>query len=185
LVGLDETFTEVTETVTTAGASASSATTATFTRLYRGFVSQSGTYATATAGSHAGDIVIENGSGGTDWATIDSTGFPQSQTEIGAYSVEAGKTGYVKLKNVTVDSGKTIDLIFFARGNIDETAAPYTAMRAQSVMTGISGGSINNFGDTIVPFGPYVGPTDIGFMAKVSSGTAEVSVEFEIIVVSE
>ena len=81
LEGLDENFEEVSETVATNGASASSATTATFTRLYRVYVSESGTYATLAAGSHVGDIVIENGSGGTDWATISATDFPQSQSE--------------------------------------------------------------------------------------------------------
>lgn len=183
--GLDENFEQVSETIATAGASASSATTTTFTRLYRAYVSESGTYATLAAGSHAGDIVIENSGGGTDWATISVTDFPKSQTEIGAYSIAAGKTGYVQLRDCTIDSGKTVDLIFFARGNIDDTAAPYSAMRAQSVVKGLEGGTIQGFGGTVVPFGPYTGPTDIGFMAKTTAGTAEVSVEFEIFVLDE
>jgi hypothetical protein len=185
LIGLDENFLEVSEALATAGASASSATTTTFTRLYRAYVSASGTYATAAASSHSGDIVIENGAGGTDWATIDSADFPKSQSEIGAFSVPAGSTGYVKLRDVSIDSGKTVDLVFFSRTNIDETAAPYTAMRAQSVVSGVSGGSIETFGAVDIPFGPYVGPTDLGFMAKVDTGTAKVAVEFEIFIVSE
>jgi hypothetical protein len=185
LIGTDENFNEVTETVATAGASASSATTATFTRLYRMFVSASGTYASAVAGSHSGNIVIENSAGTADWATIDVTDFPKGQSEIGAYTIQAGVTGYVKLRQVSIDSGKDVDLVFFSRENCNETVAPYTAMRAQSVVTGISGGSIETFGDKEVPFGPYIGPTDIGFMAKVSTGTASVSVEFEIFIVSE
>ena len=58
-------------------------------------------------------------------------------------------------------------------------------MRAQSVIIGIDGGSINNFGEKSVPFGPYVGPTDIGFMGKVGSSTASISVEFEIFIIDE
>lgn len=185
LIGLDENFAEVTETLETNGALASSATTTTFTRLYRAYVSQSGTYATESAGSHAGDITIENSAGTEDWAIIDATNFPKSQTEIGAFSVPAGKTGYVKLRHVTVDTGKTIDVVFFQRLNIDETAAPYTAMRAQSVLSGVTGGEIQAFGEAEVPLGPYPGPCDIGFMAKVSTGTASVAVEFEIFLVSE
>lgn len=185
VVGLDGSFEELTETIATAGASASSATTGTFTRLLRMYVSASGTYATAVAGSHSGDIVIENGAGGTDWGTIDSTDFPKGQSEIGAYSIPAGTTGYVKLRNLSVDSGKTIDLVFFSRTRIDQTSAPYDAMRAQSVVSGVSGGSIEVFGETDIPFGPYAGPTDLGFMAKVSSGTASVSVEFEIFILDE
>lgn len=185
IIGTDENFTEVTETIATNGASASLSTTAIFTRIYRAFVSKSGTYASATAGSHSGDIVIENTAGTEDWLTIESTNFPKGQSEIGAYTVPAGVSGYVKLRNISIDSGKTVDMVFFQRGNCDETAPPYTAMKAQSVVSGVSGGSIETFGQTEVPFGPYVGPTDIGFMAKVSTGTASVSCEFEIFIVSE
>lgn len=185
IVGLDENFADASEAVATAGASASSATTTTFTRIHRAYVSSSGTYATQSTGSHSGTITIENGAGGTDWLVIDATDFPKSQTEVGAYSVASGKTAYVKLRHVTVDTGKTIDVVFFHRGGIDETAAPYTAMRAQSVLSGVTGGEIQAFGESEVPLGPYVGPCDIGFMAKVSTGTASVAVEFEIFLVSE
>jgi hypothetical protein len=185
LEGLDENFNAITETVATAGAAASSPTVATFTRLYRIKVGGSGTYSTSAAGSHSGQIVIENAAGGTDWGTIGATSFPKARSEIAAYTVPAGKTGYVKLRNVSVDSGKTIDLIFFSRANADQLAAPYSPMEAQSVVSGVSGGSIEEFGEVDIPFGPYVGPTDIGFMAKVSAGTASVSVEFEIFVIDE
>jgi hypothetical protein len=185
LEGLDENFNSLIETVATAGASASSATTGTFTRLFRIYVSKSGTYASAIAGSHSGDIIVENSAGTADWGTIDSTGFPKGQSEIGAYSIPTGKTGHIKLRNLSVDSGKTVDLVFFSRGSIDQTAAPYDAMRARSVVNGVSGGSIETFGGTDIPFGPYVGPTDIGFMGRVASGTAQISVEFEIFIINE
>ena len=188
LEGLDENFELATEALATAGASASSATSTTFTRLFRAYVTPdtgSGTYASSSAGSHADDIVVENSGGGTDWATIDATDFPKSQSEIGAYSVPSGYTAYVKLREVTIDSGKTCDLIFFWRANADESAAPYSPMRAQSVLTGVAGGDILTFGESAVPFGPYVGPCDLGFMGKVSTGTASISVEFEIVLVNE
>jgi len=184
LEGLDENFAEVSETVVTAGASASSATTATFTRLYRAYVSASGTYATSAAGSHAGDITIENGAGGTDWATIDSTNFPKGQSEIGSYSVAAGKTAYVFLDDITIDSGKTADAVFFSRENIDQTAAPYSAMRAKNTLTGLTGGTTDLSGRQ-VPLGPFVGPCDIGWLARVSATTGSIGVEFEIFIVSE
>lgn len=181
--GLDDKFLLVSETVATAGASASAATTATFTRLFLLDVATSGTYATSAAGSHAGNIVIEDGAGTQDWGTIDVTGFPKSGSEIGAYTIPVGYTGYVKLRDLSIDSGKTVDCIFFSRPNCDQTTAPYSAMRARSVITGVAGGSIEAFGQTDVPFGPFVGPTDVGFMAKVASGTASVSVEFEVILI--
>jgi len=185
LEGLGSDFLPLTETLATAGASASSATASTFTRLFRAYVSESGTYATASAGSHAGAITIENGSGGTDWVTIGATDFPKSQSEIAAYTIPSGYTGYVKLKNISVDSGKTVEIIFFAREGADATAAPYKAMRSQSAFAGVAGGTLNNLTGAEIPFGPYTGPCDVGFLAKVSTGTASVSAEFEIYLVDE
>lgn len=184
LEGLDENFDLASETIATAGASASSATTTTFTRLFRAYVSASGTYATASTGSHSSDIVIENGAGGTDWATIDSTDFPSAQSEIGAYSVPRNYTAYVRLDDITIDAGKTVKAVFFHRGGIDETAAPYTAMRAKSVLPGLTGGTTDLTGRE-VPFGPFVGPCDIGFLAKVGATTGSVACEFEIFLVNE
>lgn len=181
--GLDENFALASETIATAGASASSATSTTFTRVFRAYVASSGTYATSSAGSHAGDIVIENGAGGTDWLTIDSTGFPKAQSEIGAYSVPAGSTAYVFIVNITIDTNKSTDLVFFQRGGIDETSAPYTAMRAKSVLVGLTSNA--ELQGKNVPLGPFAGPCDIGFLAKVGTGTASVAVEFEIFLVDE
>lgn len=82
LIGLDASGNVVTEAIATNGISASSATTNSFIRLYRAYVSASGTYATAAAGSHTAAIVIENSAGGTDWLTIDATSFPLAQSEV-------------------------------------------------------------------------------------------------------
>lgn len=180
LEGLDASGNLLTETLATNGTSASSATSGSFLRLFRCYVSGSGTYATASAGSHAGDIVIENSGGGTDWAIIDSGDFPRSQSEIGAYSIPAGKTGYIERVSFFADTTKTTDVLFFKRGNILETAAPYTAMRA-IIDEKISGG-----GETSLTFDSPImiaGPADIGVLAKVDTGTAEVDVEFEILIV--
>ena len=118
LQGLDETGALVEECVATAGASASSATTTTFIRLFRAWVSESGTYASQSAPSHADDIVIENGAGGTDWATLSATGFARGQSEIGCYTVPRGYQAYVKGFVVSSDASKSTDFIFYQRRNI-------------------------------------------------------------------
>lgn len=41
------------------------------------------------------------------------------------------------IDDVVVDSGKTVDVIFFERDTSSDTSAPYSAMRAKSVLTGI------------------------------------------------
>jgi hypothetical protein len=181
LIGLDETGAEVTEAVATAGTSASSATTATFMRLYRAYVSASGTYATTSAGSHAADIVIENGAGGTDWATIDSTNFPLGQSEIGVYSVPNGYNAYLLSAEVFSDSAKITNMLFFQRGNILDASPPYSAMRVVFEER-LEGGSSTL--DISAPI-KITGPADIGFMAKVNATTAEVDVDFEILIIQE
>jgi len=178
LQGLDETGAEVIETVATAGASASSATSATFIRLYRFFVSASGTYATQTTGSHTADIVIENGAGGTDWATIDSGNFPKGQSEIAVYSVPLGKTGYIKSFIVQVDSNKAADVILFQRPGILEAAAPYEGMRIVSQFIGVTATVTLN---PITPIGPFPALTDFGFMGKVAAQTGIVTADMEIL----
>ena len=177
--GIDETGAEVTEAVATAGASASSATTTTFMRLFRAWVSASGTYATATTGSHSADIVIENGAGGTDWATIVLNGFPKAQSEIGAYTIPTGYTGYLLSAHGFVDSTKITNLLYFKRENILETSAPYSAMRIVFEERKESG---EFFVDIKAPI--LLGSAcDVGFLTKVDTGTAEVDVDFELLLV--
>ena len=179
--GIDETGAVVSEAVATAGASASSATTATFMRVYRFYVSASGTYATTGAGSHAADIVIENGAGGTDWGTIEFTGFPRSQSEIGAYTIPTGYTGYLLGAYGFVDSTKTTELIFFKRTGILDAAAPYDAMRVVFEEKAESGEFTIDIKAPIL----LGGACDVGFLAKVDSTTATVEVDFEILLVQD
>jgi len=180
LTGVDETGAEVTETLATAGASASGTTTATFMRLYRMSVSYSGTYATQNTGSHAATITIENGAGGTDWGAIDLDGFAFGQSTIGAYTIPLGKTAYLLGAELSAETTKTIDAIFFQRANILETAAPYTAMRALFEWSGIADSRTKLIK---APINGLEELTDIGFLVKVSTGTANVDIDFEILLV--
>ena len=166
------------EILNTAGASASSVSVNSYMRLYRAYVCESGTYATASAGSHVADIVIENSAGTEDWATIRVNGMAVAQSEIGAYTVPKGKEAYILGAKVSVDTTKITSVLFFKRENILETAAPYTAMRKQLGSSSI----VRDYTmESEAPHGVYPELTDIGFMAKVSSGTATVEVEFDIL----
>lgn len=179
LVGLDETGTEVTEVLATAGTSASSATTTTFIRLYRFYVSKSGTYATSSTGSHAGDIVIESPSA-VEWGTIESTGFSRSQSEIGAYTIPAGYTGYLLGAFGFAETSKTTDLIFFKREGVLDTAPPYEAMRVVFEER-VFGGEFTVNIKAPIKIGTG---SDIGFLAKVGVGTAEIEIDFELLLVN-
>ena len=177
LQGIDETGALASEIVVTAGASASSATTTTFMRLFRAFVYDSGAYATTAAGSHVDDIVIENGAGGTDWATIFSTGYPRAQTEIGMYTIPAGYVGYPISSYGFSDSSFTTELIFMKREKILDADAPYEGMRM------LFGGKVEGGQFTLQPSSPFrvKGPADVGFLAKVNQTTATVEVGFELL----
>lgn len=177
--GLDETGALVSEELTTAGTSASANSTNDYIRLFRAYVSESGTYAaTGVAGSHEDDIVIENSAGTADWLTIDATDAPRGQSEIAFYSVPEGKTAYVSHVKINSDSTKATTVIFVKREGITDAAAPYEAFRLQFQLGGVAGDHILN---PEVPYGPFEAGTDIGFMAKVGVGTGEVDIDFEIV----
>jgi hypothetical protein len=177
LVGLDATGNVITETLATAGASASAATTKSFMRLTEAFVSASGTYASQSAGSHAGNITIENGSGGTDWALIADGTLGKSQAEIAVHTTPRDRAAVVQGITLSSDSDKKANIVMFKRENILQTAAPYSPM-IMIIEFPQSAGLVE------LPFDPplYFPPlTDFGFLAAVSSSTIDVSIGMEIL----
>lgn len=180
LQGLDETGAIVQDTLTTAGTSASASTTKTFLRLFRAWVSESGTYATTDQGSHAGSIIIEDSAGTEDWAYLQINDFPEGQTAISAYSVPLGKTAYILSIEIAVDSNKTATILGFKRENILKTQPPYDAKRMFMEFGGITGQSTIK---PLTPFGPYPALTDIVFMGKMSQQSGEIDINFEILLV--
>jgi hypothetical protein len=177
VIGLNASGSEITETIATAGASASAATQQTFIRLYRAFVSKSGTYASQTTGSHAGSIVIENAAGGTDWATIFDTTFPRSQTQIGVYSIPRNRSAIITDMNISSNADKKANVILFQRQNILQSAAPYDGMRVVEEFFQLSG--LHNV-VLSTPLGPFPELTDIGFMARSTTTTIDMAISFNI-----
>lgn len=175
---MDVTGAYVTKVLATAGTSASVPTDIDVIRFVRAWVSRSGTYATQVAASHAAEIVIENAAGTETWGTISMTGFPQAQTQISAYTIPLSVTGWIPTKYISIEANKAVDVFFFKRENILETAAPYTAMRAQQTYTGQSS-AIDVRRRAFL--GPFPALTDVGFMAKVATGTAKVNCAFDVI----
>lgn len=176
IIGLDSNWNEITEVVNMSGTSPVVLSN-NFTRVYRMFVSASGTYANSSAGSHTGTITLRGQGGGVTWATIDLVnGFPFGQTLIAVYTIPAGKTGYLLNKQITLESTKPVDIALFQRQNIDNVTAPYGTMRILKYYIGQEGEIVV---DDEVPI-KIPEKTDIGFMGRVStSGTASIS--FEIV----
>ena len=97
ILGLDNDFNEIEETVTVGGA----ATTLEFLRVYRAFV-----YTAGSTNTNEGDVLISTGAGGSGTVLADigtiGTGstFGLGQTQLALYTIPAGKSGYLTTWNV-------------------------------------------------------------------------------------
>lgn len=176
--GLDSSFAFLSQEVNMNGTTAVALPT-NLIRAFRMKVGDSGTYATATVGSHAGELTLQGTGGGVLWLSIPVTDFPRGQTQCGVASVATGKSCVVYPHYLSVDANKAADIIFFTREGIDVVAAPFTAMKAGLELVGVTGFDLAI--DVAAPQGPFVGPCDIGYMGKFGSGTGSISADFEII----
>lgn len=178
--GSDENGEFISEAIATNGASASSATTATFFRVYRAYVSSQGTYLTdglATNGANQADIVIEDSGGTTDLITISQY---EGQTQYAAYHIPSDKTGYLADLTATVSSNKEADVIMWARGNAtSDTTVPVPAKRLKLYLDGVVGES------QFHPTAPQLigSDCDVWFTGIATAAGTECSVDFEILLV--
>lgn len=168
----------VDEILTTAGASAGPAGVVEFIRIFRAFVYESGTYADQTTFSHTGEIVIENAAGTEDWCIIANTDLSRSQSQIGALTVPKGYEMYITGSVISVESTKVANITLFKREGILDASPPYQAMRVQEEYVGIGGEFTHPHKP---PIGPFHELTDIGFLAKVSGQTGDISVTFDYV----
>ena len=177
LWGLNAQGVEITEVVATNGASASLFTSQTFIRLYLAEVHESGTYGTQAAGSHVGNITIENAAGTENWAQIQLNGFPSGTTGIGSITVPRNHVGLVSAIQINIDQTKATDLIILKREGILQTAAPYKPIVKVQEFLGVSQSIKIEF---TIPL-RFPALTDVGLLAKVSNGTGAVSVDLEVL----
>lgn len=178
---IDETGALIEEEIELAGASASSATTVTAVRLLRAWISECGVYATVGQSSHNAAIVVEDSSGTQDWATLDFTdSLGRGQSEIGCYTVPTGFNAYILSSVAAIETNKIVDLLFLQRELILKASAPFPALRIILESGGASGIEI------IKPRSPlpmFEQNTDFIWLAKVSTSTAKVDIDFEIMLV--
>ncbi len=152
----------------------------TWTRLFRMKVTESGSYASATTPSHVGAIEARVAGAGATWGVVDAdSGFGMGQSQIGAFTVPVGQTAWLLGHHITVETGKSISVYLFSRGGCDTVAAPFTPMQVKELNRGLEGAAGV---DDHIHRGPFVGPCDIGYLAKSSSGTSDVTVDFNLLV---
>ncbi len=149
LEGLDANGIEATDTLVTAGASASAVSTKTFLRLNRVYVSDAG-----SGEVNAADMTLEVGAGGTDVMIITSGG---GQSETSHISVPTGKALVISSFSGYVDTAQaaTIRLIHRSQG----------VRRNKQTHFGVEGHL------------PAVDVPDIGLFSALSSGIQDVWVE--------
>lgn len=178
VIGLDANWAEVTQTITMNGTTAVAIPTS-LLRMYRAYVATSGTYASMAAGSHVGTITIRVSGAGATWGTIESSPWPSGQTTIACYTVPLGKTAYLIWKSTNAESSKIVDVRFFQRPLANDVTTAYTGIMRQIEREANAVGDAQHL--PRAPIGPFVGPCDLGFIAKVSTGSAVISAEFQLL----
>lgn len=170
LEGLDTNWNEITETLITSGALASTPTTGSFLRVNRAYVSQVGTYGVA----NTGDVVIETAPGGLIVANIEAA---VGQTQLGHYSVPSGKTAYIAAVRLRYSSNKQGNILFYQRPGANVFATPFNPNRVLQTWSEFAGDSHVTFESMI----PIEGCSDIWFEAQALSQEGAVDVSFDII----
>lgn len=179
--GLDSSFNEVQEEINMNGTVATTATTTSFIRIYRAWVSEVGTY----TGANYADITIRVSGGGANLLTIGGVGtvgtsaYGLGQTTTTAYASALGKDYYIHTLHIDIDGNKAADLVLYKREQLDNTTTNIHSKRVLWDAFGVSG-------DLQIQFkNPLKIPekTDIWVEGRVASGTGGVSVNFDIEIV--
>lgn len=173
--GLDSAFRSTTEEVVTNGANASLETSTSWWRIFRAWVSGVGTY----GGANVGDIVIENGGGGTDLIKIAAG---EGQTQFSAYSIPDGFTGYLLGIHLHVDTNKSSNVRLFVVEDFDTIAAPMKPRRLKLFFDGLinSGAHLPDGPELILP-----AKSDLWFEAQGDGAVSQVSCHFELLLVDD
>lgn len=172
VIGLDSTWAEVEEDILLSGTSPVTLS-QTFIRVYRMYVIRSGTYATATTGSHAGTITLRGSGGGVIWAAIPFiNGLGIGQSQIACYTVPTGKQFFIETFELSASTSKTATVLLLKRDNIDDVSTPFIgALRLLRSYDKIEGSvSLPLKGLSVI--GPQ---TDIIVLSFTNAGTAAVS----------
>lgn len=180
VIGIGVDYKEVTETVQLNGSTPVPLVNQ-YYRNYRLQVMDSGTYSSATQSSHNSTITLRVVSAGAIWSQISKDGtFGLGQSEIGAFTIPAGKTGYIMSKNISIESAKNASVFMFVRDQIDVVSAPFGAMRALELDRNV-GERIDIVPKSVLAV--VQEKTDVGFMARSITGTTAISVDFEILLI--
>lgn len=182
ITGLDSNWEELTLDVDTGGLTPAAVSTS-FLRVYSWHVCRSGTYADPTnlVGSQFGTLTLRQAGGGPVWSTIGplAGSLYAGQSRIGFLTVPKGWTAFIVSLSATAESNQTADVFLVQRCIADDTLTSYDGtLRVIREIGGLSGPWSPYLA---VGEGPFVGPCDLGFLAKAALSNARVSVHFQLV----
>ena len=145
------------------------------------YVVSTNTYASTSASTHDGTITLRADGGGATWGVLTKDGvFGYGQSLIGAYTVPKGKTAFLTSYSADIEPTKNANLALFQRCGADDVAEPFEPLRLQSLHEGLQNTLVIT---NHVSRGPFVGPCDIGFFGKVANATANISLQFNLVLI--
>jgi hypothetical protein len=183
--GLDASLNEIEETVELLANTSSAATTQSFFRVNHAHVETCGTY----HGSNFNNIPIRVSGGGVNVADIGggtyggasgTAGYGLGKTELGLYTVPAGKSAYITRIEVNVDAGsnKTADLSLYQVRNsstVSGDMSPRTLLWDADAVSG-------EFTTVFLSYLKIEQKSDIWFRA-VATATAAIDVNFDLFLI--
>lgn len=176
--GLDASFDEATETITTAGASASSATTTSWIRVHKLYVSQMGTYTHTAANAGLIDVRAATGSPFKLGEIVAGDG----ESKNSMYTIPNGKTGYLIRTRIAIEAANTAEVRLWQFRDADDSSVPVSSRRLLYEAQDIEGWVEINLGNRQMP-----AKTDIWWDARriTGSGGTQVTVATEILLVDD
>lgn len=171
---LDATGLVVSETIATAGTSASAPTSIAGRRFYRAFVVDVGTIGSFNTGT----ILIENE---TTNEVVGAITAEMGQTQLSMFTVPLGYTAYLTVIHVFISVGanKDADVIMYQRQGAYADAAPFKSRRVVHQWSAAQGEQKIQF-DAYPSFPPL---TDLWFEAKGNGAITAVDVGYDLILV--
>lgn len=170
IIGLDANFNEISEDITLLATAVT--TTQEFIRVYRMYVTGTGTYGATNAGNITATATTE----GTVQCNISIDDGQSGTTHL---TIPAGYTGYLFRVSITVDSNQACDFHLIKREGADVVAAPFTPYRSIHHWEGIS-----QEGETLGAYHELPEKTDVWFTCKMKQATGEVDVDYDVLLVA-
>lgn len=170
IIGLDENFTEINETVLLNNVV--NTTTKEFIRIFRMFVVDVGGYGAINSGR----IIATASTNGTVQSSIE---IGEGQSTTTHYTVPAGKTAYILRASITMQTGKEVHVHLNIRENADDITVPFSSIRLVHHWEGLDVPVQEKFDANH----KFLEKTDVWFAGSVTTGTAIIQANYDMLLV--